>query len=155
MIEAKSLDRARNAIRSLLQLTPEMATVQQADGDWVERPAKDVTIGQTVRVKPGERVALDVLQEPGELIGPSWRVGAVGGPQAVDPRIPLREVVVALGRQDEPALAVDDLAPADLREPDRARARRRRVRGLEVDRREVESAEVGHAPSLNPTSDIG
>ena len=59
LIEAKSLDRARNAIRSLLQLTPEMATVQQADGDWVELPAKAVAIGQIVRVKPGERVALD------------------------------------------------------------------------------------------------
>jgi len=59
LIEAKSLDRARNAIRGLLQLTPEMATVQQADGDWVELPAKAVAIGQIVRVKPGERVALD------------------------------------------------------------------------------------------------
>ena len=30
VIEAKSLDRARNAIRGLLDLTPEQATVQQA-----------------------------------------------------------------------------------------------------------------------------
>ena len=59
LIEAKSLDRARNAIRSLVQLTPEMATVRQANGAWAELPAKDVTIGQIVRVKPGERVALD------------------------------------------------------------------------------------------------
>jgi Cd2+/Zn2+-exporting ATPase len=59
LIEAKSLDRARNAIRSLVQLTPEMATVQQSNGDWVNMPAKKVAIGQIVRVKPGERVALD------------------------------------------------------------------------------------------------
>jgi Cd2+/Zn2+-exporting ATPase len=59
LIEAKSLDRARNAIRSLIQLTPEMATVQQEDGNWIEVPARNVTIGQNVRVKPGERVALD------------------------------------------------------------------------------------------------
>ena len=58
-IEAKSLDRARNAIRSLLQLTPERATVQQADGSWTDVPVKTVAIGQTVRVKPGERIALD------------------------------------------------------------------------------------------------
>ena len=59
LIEAKSLDRARNAIRSLVQLTPEMATVRKANGEWADLPARKVAIGQTVRVKPGERVALD------------------------------------------------------------------------------------------------
>ena len=35
MIEAKSLDRARNAIRGLLELTPDTATVcRQGDGSW-------------------------------------------------------------------------------------------------------------------------
>ena len=37
VIEARSLDRARNAIRGLLELTPERATVQQPDGRWVYR----------------------------------------------------------------------------------------------------------------------
>ena len=59
LIEAKSLDQARNAIRSLVQLTPELATVQQANGDWADMSAKAVTIGQIVRVRPGERIALD------------------------------------------------------------------------------------------------
>lgn len=59
VIEAKSLDRARNAIRGLLDLTPEQATVQQADGTWSEVGAKQITIGARVRVKPGERIALD------------------------------------------------------------------------------------------------
>ncbi|HHQ5717207.1 TPA: heavy metal translocating P-type ATPase [Klebsiella pneumoniae] len=59
VIEAKSLDRARNAIRGLLDLTPEQATVQQADGTWREVGAKQITIGARVRVKPGERIALD------------------------------------------------------------------------------------------------
>jgi Cd2+/Zn2+-exporting ATPase len=59
LIEAKSLDRARNAIRSLVQLTPELATVQQPSGQWENIPAKSVAIGQIVRVKPGERIALD------------------------------------------------------------------------------------------------
>jgi len=66
LIEAKSLDRARNAIRSLVQLTPELATVQQADGNWAELPVKAITIGQIVRVKPGERVALDGLVMSGQ-----------------------------------------------------------------------------------------
>ena len=58
-IEARSLDRARNAIRSLMQLTPETATVLQSDGTWQEVAAKSVAVGATVRIKPGERIALD------------------------------------------------------------------------------------------------
>ncbi|MDR7375665.1 Cd2+/Zn2+-exporting ATPase [Rhodoferax ferrireducens] len=59
LIEAKSLDRARNAIQGLLQLAPERATVQQADGSWSDVAAKAVVVGARVRVKPGERLALD------------------------------------------------------------------------------------------------
>ncbi|MCQ1550272.1 MAG: heavy metal translocating P-type ATPase [Candidatus Accumulibacter phosphatis] len=59
LIEARSLDRARHAIRGLVQLAPELATVRQANGDWADMSAKDVAIGQIVRVKPGERIALD------------------------------------------------------------------------------------------------
>jgi len=58
LIEAKSLDRARNAIGGLMQLTPDMATVQQ-NGQWVEVDAKQIELGAVVRVKPGERIALD------------------------------------------------------------------------------------------------
>jgi Zn2+/Cd2+-exporting ATPase len=59
LIEAKSLDRARNAIRGLMQLTPERATVLQPDGHWLEVTAKTVPVGAQVRIKPGERIALD------------------------------------------------------------------------------------------------
>lgn len=58
-IEALSLDRARNAIRGLMELAPEVATVRQDDGRWSEVAANTVSIGQIVRVKPGERIALD------------------------------------------------------------------------------------------------
>lgn len=63
VIEARSLDRARNAIRHLLDLAPETATVRQPDGTWRDTPAKAVPLGAVVRVKPGERIALD-----GELV---------------------------------------------------------------------------------------
>jgi Zn2+/Cd2+-exporting ATPase len=59
LIEAKSLDRARNAIKGLMQLTPEQATVQEPGGNWRAVEIKSVTIGQIVRVKPGERIGLD------------------------------------------------------------------------------------------------
>nr|WP_275113395.1 heavy metal translocating P-type ATPase [Rhodanobacter denitrificans] len=59
VIEAKSLDRARKAIRSLMDLAPERATVQQSDSSWADVDARTVAIGSRVRVKPGERIALD------------------------------------------------------------------------------------------------
>lgn len=59
LIEAQSLDRARNAIRSLIQLAPDYATVRQPDGSWIDRPIAAVALGAVLRIKPGQRVALD------------------------------------------------------------------------------------------------
>ncbi len=59
LIEVRSLDRARNAIRGLLELAPDMAELRQSDGGWTRAPAADVTLGATVRVRPGERIPLD------------------------------------------------------------------------------------------------
>lgn len=58
-IEALSLDRARNAIRGLMDLAPEQATVLQPDGSWQAQAAKSVALDARVRVRPGERIALD------------------------------------------------------------------------------------------------
>ena len=58
-IEAMSLDRARNAIRSLMQLAPDKATVQQPDGGWLSVDAKQVAIDAIVRIRPGEKIPLD------------------------------------------------------------------------------------------------
>lgn len=59
LIEARSLDRARNAIGGLMQMAPEQATVLQADGSWVGQDVKIIEIGARVRVRPGERIGLD------------------------------------------------------------------------------------------------
>ncbi|CAG8869296.1 heavy metal translocating P-type ATPase [Pseudomonas fluorescens] len=59
LIEAKSLDRARNAIGGLMQMTPDTATVLQADGIWLEQDVKTIGLGARVRVRPGERIGLD------------------------------------------------------------------------------------------------
>ncbi|OLL33695.1 ATPase P [Burkholderia sp. SRS-W-2-2016] len=59
LIEAKSLDRARNAIEGLMKLTPEQASVQQPDGTWSTMRVDAIALGALVRVKPGERIALD------------------------------------------------------------------------------------------------
>lgn len=59
LIEARSVDRARNAIKGLLALTPETAEIRQGDGGWLETPAHKVVIGALARVKPGARIPLD------------------------------------------------------------------------------------------------
>ncbi|MCA3063188.1 MAG: heavy metal translocating P-type ATPase [Rhodocyclaceae bacterium] len=66
MIEVLSLDRARNAIRALMANAPETAFVQQADGAWSEVPADQVAVGLIVRVRPGERIALDGIVVSGQ-----------------------------------------------------------------------------------------
>jgi len=69
LIEARAVDRARNAISGLLALSPEMADLRQADGTWKSVPVGEVPIGATVRVRPGERVAMDgVVTEGGTSI---------------------------------------------------------------------------------------
>jgi Cd2+/Zn2+-exporting ATPase len=59
MIEAYSLDRARNAIRSLMEMTPESANVKQPDDSFQVMLVNDVAMDAVVRVKPGERIPLD------------------------------------------------------------------------------------------------
>ena len=59
LIEAKAVDRARNAIKSLLELAPEEALVLGPDGTWSVHPVTAVELNETVRIKPGERVPLD------------------------------------------------------------------------------------------------
>jgi Cd2+/Zn2+-exporting ATPase len=58
LIEARSVDRARDAIRSLMALTPETARVRRGEA-WVEVPAAEIQPGDLVQVLPGERVPLD------------------------------------------------------------------------------------------------
>ena len=66
LIEARSVDRARNAIKGLLDLTPQTAEVRQTDGSWQEQSAKSVAVGMVIRVKPGARVPLDAAIVLGE-----------------------------------------------------------------------------------------
>ena len=66
LIEARALDRARNAIKSLLDLAPETAELRQPDGSWQEVPATKVSLEAIVRIKPGARVPLDGIITAGD-----------------------------------------------------------------------------------------
>ena len=58
-IEARAVDRARNAIKGLLEMAPEDAAVRQADGTWLTQPVATVALDAVLRVRPGERVPMD------------------------------------------------------------------------------------------------
>jgi Cd2+/Zn2+-exporting ATPase len=91
LIEARSLDRARNAIRGLLDLAPETATVRQADGGWTEVSAASLRLGDIVRVRPGERIAADGI--------------IVSGSSAVDQSPITGESLPVEKAQDDPVYA--------------------------------------------------
>lgn len=66
MIEALSLDRARNAIRGLMAMTPDKANVLQPDGTWRETEAATIAVGAVARIAPGERIPLDGVLTTGQ-----------------------------------------------------------------------------------------
>jgi len=59
IIEALSYERARKAIRGLIELAPETALVRTEDGAWRETPSVEIPVGTLVRVPPGVRIPLD------------------------------------------------------------------------------------------------
>ncbi|NGX59041.1 MAG: putative cadmium-transporting ATPase [Chlamydiae bacterium] len=60
LLESWSIDRARKAISSLLDLSPTLARVMR-DGQLTEKKVEDVAIGEKVLIRPGEKIPLDGL----------------------------------------------------------------------------------------------
>lgn len=65
-LEAWSVARARRAVAALMSLSPDMATVLRPDGSEESVSVKDVPIGATLVVRPGERFPLDGKVSKGE-----------------------------------------------------------------------------------------
>ncbi len=57
-LEARARGRASDAIRALMELAPDEATVIR-DGEEVTIPASHVDVGEVVLVRPGERIPVD------------------------------------------------------------------------------------------------
>jgi len=64
LLETYSLDRARQAVRRLLDITPPEATVRR-NGQEVRVPVAAVTPGEVILVRPGERIPLDGILRAG------------------------------------------------------------------------------------------
>jgi Cd2+/Zn2+-exporting ATPase len=58
LLEAYSLDRARNSIRKLMDLSPKLALVRR-NGQEISIPVEDVQLGDTIIIKPGGSIPLD------------------------------------------------------------------------------------------------
>ncbi|SFE99555.1 Cd2+/Zn2+-exporting ATPase [Alteribacillus iranensis] len=57
-LERYSMDKARNSIQSLMELTPNEARVRRHGAERMI-PVNDIEIGDTLLVKPGEKIAMD------------------------------------------------------------------------------------------------
>ncbi|ADB59816.1 heavy metal translocating P-type ATPase [Haloterrigena turkmenica DSM 5511] len=66
LLERFSMDRARDSLRELMDLSPETATVKRADGSEETVPADEVAVGDTVVVRPGEKIPADGVVLEGE-----------------------------------------------------------------------------------------
>ncbi len=58
VLETYSMDRARNAIKTLMDLSPTEATVKR-DGREESVPAADVRVGEVIVIRPGQKIPLD------------------------------------------------------------------------------------------------
>jgi len=65
-LEARSKAQASDALRSLLELEAEEATVIREDGTEETIPLADVAVGDPLKVRPGERVPTDGIVLDGE-----------------------------------------------------------------------------------------
>ena len=75
LLEEYSMDRARNSLRELMDLSPDEARVRRSDGasetaegdgEEVLIPAETVAVGETVIVRPGEKIPVDGVVTAGE-----------------------------------------------------------------------------------------
>lgn len=65
MLESWTMERARRSIGDLMGGVPKTARVQMPDGDIAEKAVEDVSVGEVMVVRPGEKLALDGMIESG------------------------------------------------------------------------------------------
>jgi Cu+-exporting ATPase len=74
-IEARARRKTSEALRRLVTLLPPTAHVEQ-NGHWVEKPLGEVRSGETVVVRPGERIPVDgIVVEGGSEVDESMLTG--------------------------------------------------------------------------------
>ncbi|MFM9962578.1 MAG: heavy metal translocating P-type ATPase [Planctomycetaceae bacterium] len=108
-LEAWSVGRARRAVEALMKLTPETARVLRPDGSEVTLPAKDVNVGDTLVVRPGEKFPLDGRVLKGET---TVNQAPITGESVPVPKQPGHDVFAGTINQDG-AIEVETTKRAD------------------------------------------
>ncbi|GMU91702.1 MAG: hypothetical protein AMXMBFR4_07600 [Candidatus Hydrogenedentota bacterium] len=116
LLESWSVDRARHAIRSLMEWSPAKARVRCGhDGFLEERPIEKVALGAIVVVRPGERIPLDGVvcsgsttvnqapitgesREVGKGVGDSVFAGTINNEGSIEFRVTREASDTALAR---------------------------------------------------------
>ena len=76
VLELRARSRTSSAIRALLNLSPKFARFVRTDGTEIDVPVEHVQPGDTVRVRPGERVPVDgVVLEGSSSVDESLMTG--------------------------------------------------------------------------------
>ncbi|MGD9559102.1 MAG: heavy metal translocating P-type ATPase [Oscillospiraceae bacterium] len=74
--QSYAVDRSRRSIADLMDIRPDHANVQQADGSLLQMDPQEVAAGSLIVVRPGERVPLDgVVQEGASALDTSALTG--------------------------------------------------------------------------------
>lgn len=100
LFQDAAVDRAKRNIRALLDVRPDTANVVR-DGQVIELPAAEVKVGETIRVRVGDRVSLD-----GVLLGvkASFDTAALTGesvPRTIEPEGPVLAGMIATDKVSE------------------------------------------------------
>ncbi|MBS1956900.1 MAG: heavy metal translocating P-type ATPase [Cyanobacteria bacterium SZAS-4] len=65
VLELRAREQTGNAIRKLLSLAPKTARVIQSDGSEKDLPIEQIKVGDSVRVRPGEKIPVDGVVSDG------------------------------------------------------------------------------------------
>jgi Cu+-exporting ATPase len=68
LMELRARGQTSSAIRALLDLSPKMARLVETDGRERDIPLDQVTVGQSLRVRPGEKLPVDGLVLEGRTV---------------------------------------------------------------------------------------
>ncbi len=128
-LEARSKTRAGAALRELLEMEAETATLVADDGSEREVPLKEVHVGDLVRVRPGEKVPTDGVVVDGQagvdesmVTGESVPVGKGPGDEVVGSTIStdgaLTVRATAVGKDTALHRIVELVRDAQSRQPD-------------------------------------
>ena len=99
LLEAYAMDRARQSLRELMELSPDEATVRR-DGEEVTVPVEAVEVGEVVVVRPGEKVPTDGVVVDGESSAGSKPPRANGEPVSAIDQSPVTGESVPVEKTD-------------------------------------------------------